>query len=411
MTAYDPSPAVSINGVDYTSETVNSITVTGGRSSTEEQPRASYANIQLVNTAGTAVNVNLNDHINCTQHNTSGTAINLFTGQVTDISRQIVDYGSAGYATITTITAIGPLARLTRTPSDLSYPMQFDGDMIADILAGWILSDWNGLDLGDTWDDLDPTTDWDNWTTGIVGHITTPGDYQIHMYTGNSVDQLSLCQNVAKSAMGVLYETAAGIINYDSISTRATRFAAGYVDLPAAYLAPALGVESRIGDVINDITLIYKNGSSTSATNTPSIDQYGTYAASVSTMLEDSTQAIAQRDYYLTTRSIARQALTGITVPMHNPNLPDATRDALLGAYCGLQIYISGLPAPIRSLPFNGFVEGYTWNVTRKTSTLSMIVSDYALSAIQEAWRQVSTGLFWNTMDTGILWENAQEVY
>ena len=248
--------------------------------------------------------------------------------------------------------------------------------------------------------------------TGYVGTIETPGDFELYSYSGGIAAADSLCQAIAKSSLGVLYETPAGLINYDSASTRTGRVTAdGFLSIDSAHLRPGgLSTATRVSELVNDLTIVYKNSATVSDTVPASQLQYGDFSSSINTFLEQGSQAQAQLDLYLATRSIARSTVGGITVPLHNPDLPDATRDALLAAYCGLPITIPNLPQQLTTLEFRGFVEGYSWTITNKTADLSMIVSDYALSAIQQAWRQVDTGEAWNTVSHALEWRDAREV-
>lgn len=412
MTLYNPQPVVTLAGVNWASDTVNSITITGGRSSVDDQPRASYCKISLVNYADRTPSLQLNDRVEVTVLDSSGNDPVLFDGYVTDIERSVLHWGPQGETIAVDITCVGPLARLARLATDATYPKQYDGERIGAILNDVLALEWDELDPALIWDDIPSLLNWITIDPGYVGTIASPGDFEISMYDQGIAASDSLCDAVARSSLGVLYETPDGLINYDTASTRKNRAASsGFLELDAGYLRPqGLNTASRISELINDLSIVYKNGAAVSGTVPPSILQYGNFSASISTMLEQVDQAQAQLDLYLETRSIARSTVGGITVPLHNPDLPDATRDALLGAYCGMPIQIPNLPHQITALTFRGFAEGYVWNITNKTADLSMIVSDYALSAIQEAWRQVDTSEAWNNINTSLSWAEATEV-
>ncbi len=48
MPAYTPNPAVLIDGVSYIGDTLNGVSITTGRTSVDEQPRAGYCTITLI---------------------------------------------------------------------------------------------------------------------------------------------------------------------------------------------------------------------------------------------------------------------------------------------------------------------------------------------------------------------------
>ena len=72
MTAYDPNPTVTIGGIDYTSEAVNSVTINTGRLTVDEQPRAGYSTIILRITDGSYPTININDPAYVSILNSSG---------------------------------------------------------------------------------------------------------------------------------------------------------------------------------------------------------------------------------------------------------------------------------------------------------------------------------------------------
>lgn len=411
MSSYDPSPIVTLGGVNWASDIINSITITAGRASVDDQPRSSYCTINLVNYANRKPTLQLNDRVQVSVLNSAGDDPVLFDGYITDVQRTVIAAGSEGLVAGVSVTCVGPLARLARLSTKASYAKAYDGTQVEAVLADVTALEWDEVDAALIWNDIPATYNWTSIDPGYVGTIATPGDFELQTYSGGAVAADSLCTAIAKSALGVLYETPDGLINYDAASTRTDRAAAGFLTIDAGYLqSSGLNTSSRVADLVNDVTITYKNGATTHATAPVSVLQYGTFAANINTYLEQGSQAIAQRDLYLSTRSIARNNVAGITVPLHNPDLPDDVRDTLLGAYCGLPISIPNLPQQLTTLEFRGFVEGYTWVIANKTATITMNVSDYGLSAIQQAWRQVNTSETWNTVSTSLDWADAKTV-
>ena len=414
MTAYTPNPVVTIAGTDYTADTINSVTITAGRSSIDAQPRAGYATVSLIIVDNTYPAINLNDLLRVSVVDSSGSDPHIFTGYVTDVVRRMSAAGNVGQAVQIDITAAGPLARLAKLLTEDNYPKQYDGDRIAAILQDVFTTAWDEVTPTTlTWAGVNATKTWETYDPGYVGTVDTPGDFELYDYNAGAVEALSLTRLVANSALGVLYETGDGLINYDASGTRVDRAGnLGFTSIDADYLSSlALAADSRTADLINQITITYKANASTTASDVDSIAAYGLFAAQRSTYLEQAAQAQQQRDFFLETRSIPRVNLGTIQIPLHNPNLPDATRDALLGVFCGLPVAVPDLPTAIYNHPFEGFVEGYVWRVTRNTAELALTVSDYGLTAIQQAWEQVNALETWQTISPTITWENARVVY
>lgn len=412
MGIYDPNPQVCINFTDYTSDTINSVSISAGRQSVDEQPRPSYAKVSVLVVDDSYPPIKLNDCLQVSVSNSTGIDPKLFSGYVTDITRQIVAHGQVGTAVLIEVSAVGNLARLSRFTTADSYSKEFDGDRIYNILQDALTTSWDEVPSALTWSALPSTTEWATYDTGYVGTIDQPGAFELVAYSGGEVAAKSLTDQVADSALGILYETPDGYINYDAASARITRVAnEGYTEVPAEFVVAA-GTSSNISsaDLINSMSVTYKNNDSVFGEDADSILIYGKQAGSKSTLLETEASAEMQRDLYLATRSQPRENISSVTIPLHNPDLPDATRDALLGVYCGFPLSIPDLPASIKTYGFAGFVEGYTWTLTDKTAFLTMNVSDYGLTAIQQSWQQVSSAELWNTISPTLDWENARTV-
>lgn len=414
MAAWDSNPSVTIAGTTWDARTLNRINIRMGRESVDDQPRAGYCTISLLNHDNvTAGQLNVNDLGWVTIEDSAGSPQRVFTGYITDIRRSLVDVGPGGQVAVVDITMVGPLGRLSRRESDSSYDKQFDGDRITAILEGVFTTSWVEVTPPTLeWEDVDPALTWATYDPGYAGIIETPGAYELTAYSGGAVEALSLAQAAAQSALGVLHEESDGTISYDTATTRITRVAnSGYTELSSDYCT-GVGLASftNSAQIINRMRLTYKNGQVVSGDETASQALYGLFAASRSTQLEDGISAQQQVDLYMATRAYPRISLEAISIPLHNPNLPHALRNALVGVYCGLPLSIPDLPLQIDNEPFTGFVEGWTWQIDRKTATLTLQVSDYALTAISVQWNQVPASELWNTITPTLTWETARTV-
>lgn len=411
---YDPQPTVCINEVAQPDSLVlNELTIQGGRTSVDEQPRAAFSTVSLVAADGVPIEADLNQCARIDVLNSAGNTVTLFRGFITDAVNSMVASGAGGSVVQAQVTAVSALARLPRFLTDASYAKQFDGDLIAALLESSLLISWDDYDPLTTWDTINPATTWNTIDPNdFVADIEVPGDYEITAYSGGAVAVSDLAGQVAQSVHGVLYETPDGMVNYMSTNGRVRYLQTnGYVSLDAGVLqGSGLTVGKSLGDVFNTITVTYKNDQTVTSEDLTSQTTYGIQAAQLATLLEHEADAQQMADFYMATRAETRQSLESFTVALHNPDVPDATRDALLGVFCGLPIEILNLPSWMNGGTFTGFVEGYRWDVTENTMFLTCTVSEYAFSAIPEYWDQVDLALLWNTIDPALTWATAQIV-
>lgn len=413
MAIYSPYTTVTIDGVAYSGDAVNQVRVTLGRSNVDEQPRAGVGQVTLVTYDGQIPTVSLNSRVTVRVKLSNGsTNHGVYAGYVTKITRSMRAAGASGYATDTTLQLIGNLAKLAQKPSDATYPKQFDGDRIFDLIYNTFGDTWSGTAPGLTWDDVDPTITWATYEQGEIGTIDTPGDYEVTAFNDGVVSAQSLANLTANSALGILWEDGEGRINYDS-ATHRINYAAnnGYVNIPSDYLAvTGLDSETDANNITNDVTVSYKNNQEKTGSDFTSIATYGRVARKWSTILENGTDAEQIKELYLTTRAVPRENLAAVTIPLHNPNLGSALRDNLIQVFNGMPVALPDLPPSIYAQGFNGFVEAYEFDLSRQTANLTISLSDYALTAIQQSWEQVGASETWLTLSPTLTWVNAKVV-
>lgn len=413
MAIYSPNTIVKVDGVNFSGDTVNRVTFALGRTNVDEQPRAGVGQVTLTTYDGVIPNVNLNSRVTVQIKLSDGvTNHGVFAGYVTTINRSMRAAGAAGYATDTTLQLIGNLAKLAQKPSDATYPKQFDGDRIYDLIYNTFGDTWSGTAPGISWDDLSPTVTWATYEQGEIGEIDTPGDYEVTAYGGGVVTAQSLANLTANSALGILWEDGEGRINYDSATHRINNAANnGYTVIPSQYLSVnGLESETDANNITNDVTVVYKNNQEKTGEDLTSIGIYGRVARKWSTILENGTDAEQIKDLYLETRSLPRQNLSAVTIPLHNPELGSSLRDELIQIYNGLAVSMPDLPPSIYSQGFVGFAEGYSFDLSRQTATVTITLSDYALTAIQQTWEQVGASETWDTLSPTLTWVNAKVV-
>jgi hypothetical protein len=401
VTSYQPNPVVTFAGaVTYADNTIADISINIGRKDVIEAVQASYARIVLWTPADTPLNVNLSDSVSITiDKGTSGTAM-IYSGIISDIDITLPQYGDTGSIAEYSITAVGPLAQLNkRVVGALGYPKQFDGDRMFAILSEAFLTSWD--DLSDTliWSSVSNIATWasfDGTNQDVVDYLVStvdqPGDYELTAYNDGIINALTIAQDTAQSGRGVLYEAGNGHLHYADYTSRinATGVNLTIDDL----LTEGLRTAAQWSEIVNDVTVTYKNDQEKFARDEVSVESYGELSGTRATSLEKATDAQAQANDFLTSRAYPRVYPESLTVALHNPNVSDATRDALIDAENGTAITTSDLPAVFGTV-FEGYLEGYSWRLTRYEAYIDLICSAQTETYPHQLWLQIAPLVTW----------------
>jgi hypothetical protein len=408
MTQWNPIWKVEIDGVPYTNAVLANLTIRSGRSNIYEQAQAGYANIQLIDLDQSTVPVSVNSSISIEVKDTSGVYVPIFGGSVVDIVVEVRDVGSTTFTQTYSITALGALSRLQKALTDGVLSKDFDGDQILSLLTDLLVNNWSEVPAALEWQDYDPTVTWATAENAGLGTIDTPGEYELQARSAERTNVYSLVSGLATSGLGYIYEDAFGRISYaDAIHRSQYLSANGYVDLTANQArAAGLRVETRAGDVRNQITIQYKNNQEADASDAASIATYGNLGQIISTTLEHTADANYQANFYLTLRKDPQAIFSEITFDLTNPELDNSDRDNLLNIFMGEAVAINDLPANMGSI-FQGFVEGWSFQAGYNTLSVSLIVSPvaYSLQALQ--WDEVPGARIWSGVSPTLDWARA----
>ena len=410
---YTINPQVLINDVEYKDKAIQGITLTNGRITVDEQPRAGFATITLVTPDNTNPNIGVDYKVVVKVDDSDANAVTLWTGWVSDIQTSIFNFGSEGRLNQQTITAIGSLAKLNRRlVGGSGYSKENDGDRVYDIIKEGAGVTWEEYQPDtNTWADVNASLEWQNVDL-LVGNIDRPGDFELVAYSSGAANALNLAQQAAQSGLGVLYESPDGKIGYSDYTYRTDEVAAnGFTTIDTdAVLAKGLSSVSRLSDLINEITVTYKHDQTEADENATSIALYGRFASAVNTILEHDFDAEQRVEYYLETRAFPRTRLNQITLALHLDQVSDAMRNSMLPMRVSEPVQIEGLPSSIFDGTFAGFVEGFTWTINRNELFLTLNVSEYALSQLEMNWLQVPPALTWADVSATLEWQEARVV-
>ena len=400
MTTYDPYPTVTFAGATtYADQTISSISIRSGRDDVTTQPQPGYASISLWTDASEPLNVALSQSVSISiDKGTTGTQ-EIFAGIISDIDISLSAYGSDGSIAIYTITAVGPLSQLNRhIVGATNYAKEFDGTRILNILTEAFLQSWSDVSPTLTWAQLPAGTTWASYDAtnqalvdNLIANVDVPGVYELQAYNSGEDDAYTLAVNAANSGRGVLWEGGDGDLHYDDYQARAS--ATPLTLTSDDILARGLRTAAQWGEIVNDANVTYRAGTA-NARDEQSVILYGQLSGSRTTQLHNLADAQAQAADFVSQRAFPRMYPEQITIPLHSPTVSDATRDSLAAVYNGLRISTEALPA-VFGTTFDGFVEGYTWNLTRYTAELALTCSAYSETYSSIIWYQLSPTLTW----------------
>jgi len=411
MTVFNPVWRVKIQGVEYTTYVLANLTIASGRDNIYQQAQAGYCNLQLINLNQAIVNININDSVSVELKDSTDTFVPIFGGTVVDFGIEVSTAGNVAINQTLNITALGALSRLPKALTDGVLNQDFDGDQIWEILQDLLLNNWGEVPAALQWDNYDPTETWANAQNVGLGEIDRPGNYELAQRSSDRTDIYSLVSALATSGLGYIYESASGLISYADSTHRSIYLSTnGYTDVTANHaLFNGLKIQTRAGDVRNDVTLKYNTNSNdeVSAEDIGSIDVYGRLAQVITTTVKHAVDAQDQADFYLTLRATPQANFQSITYQLTNPELDDADRDSLINVFMGLPLRISNLPPNMASGTFLGFVEGWTFKAAYNEIAVTLNLSPISYSLQAMKWEQVSIAESWNTITGSLTWETA----
>ena len=413
MTAWSPDWKLTVAGVDYTDIAISDIEHQAGRSDIYQQPNPSYIQVSFVALSGQTLPFDINDSLSLQVKNSAGTYVNLFGGDITDLTVSVQQTGGIATVVEYSVLAMGSLVKLAKELFSDAISQDEDGNQIYDLLSSVLLGTWNDVPAASTWAGYDATETWANALNLGLGEIDTPGLYTMQSRGGGQDPDTiyNIASLIANSAFGYLYEDNEGNIGYADADHRQNYLLTnGYVDLDARHaLGQGLSTITRSGDIRNDIIINYGSNFSQekTATSATSIATYGYKGESVQSTIHSAVDAQAVADRYIAQRAFPQPAFQSITFPITNPEIDNSDRDNLLGVFMGQPLNIQNLPAQISSGEFEGYVEGWSWSTRFNELFLTINLSPVAYSQVAMRWNTTPITETWQTIDPTLTWEYA----
>ena len=413
MTLWSPVWRVKINGLEYQNYALANLTINTGRTNIYEQAQAGYVNLQLINLEQTQITASINDSVTIELQDSTAAFVPIFGGSITDISVEVTTAGNVGINQTISIIALGALSRLQKALTEGVLSDDLDGVQISTILTDLLVNNWSEVPAALTWATYPASVTWATAENTGLGEIDA-GNYELENRGSDVVDVYSLVSALATSGLGYLYEDSFGRISYADSTHRSIYLSTfGYTDVDAQQaVINGMQINTRVGDVRNDITLKYGTNSALekTATDPISIGIYGKLAQIITTTIKHAVDAQDQADFYLTLRANPQPMMNAITFELTNPELDDADRDSMINVFMGLPLRISNLPLNMSAGTYAGFVEGWTFRAAYNSVSVTALLSPLAYSLQALKWEQVPIGEKWNTISGTLEWQDATVV-
>lgn len=403
MTEYSPTPTVTIDGLDSTivSNAVDvRMSINYGRASILEQAAPSYARLDVYMDKNTQLDIKVGQLVTISLNKSTSGTQTIFTGSISDIDVEMYAYGIENGLVKYGLTAIGPLAQLHRYSAGAAgYSKETDGVRIKNILTEAFLTSWDDVSPTLTWEAVPEDVTWgtfDGSNNALVNSLDTTIDaglFELQDYAGGAADALTLAQEAANSGLGLLWGAADGTIHYYAYEHRSTLTP---LTLTASDIGSSdLQFTSGIGEMVNDVEVTYRAGSEF-ARDEQSVIIYGQLSGTRQTTLHNQTDAATQATFFSTTRAYPRTSPETMVFKLESPEMSDTTRDALLAVGSDLRIQTDALPTAFGT-SFDGFVENWTWNLSRNSAQLTIGCSTYSENYPELTWLQVPANYTWDS--------------
>jgi hypothetical protein len=222
----------------------------------------------------------------------------------------------------------------------------------------------------------------------------------------------NLVDLIANSALGTVYETAQGKINYDDADHRSVYVAAnGSKEFSGLYATPStIRSQLQIAKIRNSEIVKYGTGyaSTYEETDANSIATYGLFQYKYDSNVKNLSDVtdIVTRDLAL--RATPQNQFGQITYRLDNSQLPDALRDELISVFFGEPVVVTNLPENMFDGYFDGFIENITMSSTPSYVDLTLYLSPLDFSLVAPTWETVvPNNVIWSGVNATLPWSKA----
>jgi hypothetical protein len=411
VTDWTPEPQVTLDGIDYTANTIGNVSIRRGRDTVYAQVQAGYATVELIDVNG-LIQPKVGQTLVVSARDAYNVQTPLFTGQVSDWDTETVAVQD-GILVTYRMQAVGPLARLNRrTILFDGRPSELDGARVGVAVAEGLSSAWEEVGGTVTWGSVGTAVTYDTFDPNYDDALIDPGVFTLAALgsADSGYTALQVAQDAASSGQGVMFETAAGLVGYADADRRQTAAQNDlFVELPFGSLSVGgLSVSSQFADVTNRVTVDFDGGSVTE-TFSESVEVFGeVLASSLSTIVVDQSAAEQFAETFLERHSERSRQLGRISFNLRgvSPEL----RNLLLSVNTGSPVVLTGVPSKVGFTRFAGFVEGVDFVLDEFRAEVGLLVSEESLSTGAVRWSVVPRTLEWGDVDVLLEWQDARSV-
>ena len=410
-----PLPTVSIAGLDFTDDALETVRIERGRTDVFAEPRAGYAICELIDLTGAGLGIDVLDTFQVSIADQLGVYRSVFTGTISDVSSSLYDSGevSGVPAAIVTVIAVGPLAKVNRrNVATAGLAASKDGTRIAALIEDALGASWE--ETSGTWATVgSATTTWATVDEGLdLTLIDQPGVFDISALAADpqGYNPLSQAYLTSFSGRGILYDTPDGFVAYGDADRREAAAAANsYLPIPAAVIvSSSLKSSSSASDIVNRVGVTFAGGAAVYS-SAESILNYGVLAREFQTNLVDADTAAAWALDYLEDHAAPILNLPQVGIRLDGLTDLDLLDD-LIDLDVNDPVVIEDLPVTLGVTQLPAFVEGIAWRLNRLTAELILTVSDAELSIGSVRWDLVAPNLTWDDVSATLTWQDARSL-
>jgi hypothetical protein len=403
-----PNWRITVGDDIYTTVTAASYSM--GRLNIDDQCTAGFSRVEIVNVDNSPFTINITDRLQMELADSSGVYITVFTGEVSDFSVGVKSPDDFGYITTGTILGVGSLSKVTKAFYNTALPEELDGEQIADVLGAALNGTWAEVTPTLTWATYPPTVTWAN-AESYYGTIDT-GLYDMIPVAAANLKSSTLVDQIARSALGQIYETAFGLINYDDADHRSNYVAAnGSKEFSGSYATPStIRSQLQIAKIRNSEIVKYGTayGSTYEESDANSIATYGLFQRRYDSNVKNLSDVVDIVTRDLSLRAVPRNQFGAITFRLDNANMPDALRDELISVFFGEPVIVTDLPENMFNGYFDGFIENINMNSTPAYVDLTLYLSPLDFSLVAPTWETViPNNIIWSGVNATLPWSKA----
>lgn len=403
-----PNWRITVGDDIYTTVTAASYSM--GRLNIDDQCTAGFSRVEIVNVDNSPFTINITDRLQMELADSSGVYITVFTGEVSDFSVGVKSPDDFGYITTGTILGVGSLSKVTKAFYNTALPEELDGEQIADVLGAALNGTWAEVTPTLTWATYPPTVTWAN-AESYYGTIDA-GLYDMIPVAAANLKSSTLVDQIARSALGQIYETAFGLINYDDADHRSNYVAAnGSKEFSGSYATPStIRSQLQIAKIRNSEIVKYGTayGSTYEESDANSIATYGLFQRRYDSNVKNLSDVVDIVTRDLSLRAVPRNQFGAITFRLDNANMPDALRDELISVFFGEPVVVTDLPENMFNGYFDGFIENINMNSTPAYVDLTLYLSPLDFSLVAPTWETViPNNIIWSGVNATLPWSKA----